>query len=263
MSTMTADLLPDLVDTPDTRPVRGPLVGVVNTLREQDRVIVTLGDLAELLPGRAPQSTARALREAGWLFGMRTRGVWGFSGVRLGAPRAPGYLELESVLARSGSAWSVGEDPEGRLGLTRRVDETVSAAAAEEMNRRSNASSYLQSAWHHAYGRNPNPSTAYHDAVRAVEAVARPVVAPKDPKATLGKIIYDLDVKPEKWETVIGDVDTVRKMMATIWKSQFDRRGTDDPAKPLMVSQPEAEAAVHMGVTLVQLFRTEAIRRVS
>lgn len=96
MSTMTADLLPDLVDTPDTRPVRGALVPVVNTLRDEDRVIVTLGDLAELLPGRAPQSTARALREAGWLFPMRTRGVWGFSGSRLGAPRAPGYLELHA-----------------------------------------------------------------------------------------------------------------------------------------------------------------------
>ena len=96
MSTLTADLHPDLVDWPNTRPVRGALVGVVNTLREQDRVIATLEDLAELLPGRAPQSTARALREAGWLFGMRTRGVWGFAGSRLGAPRVPGYLELHA-----------------------------------------------------------------------------------------------------------------------------------------------------------------------
>ena len=96
MSTLTVDLHPDLVDCPYTRPVRGALVGVVNTLREQDRVIATLGDLAELLPGRAPQSTARALREAGWLFPMRTRGVWGFAGSRLGAPRAPGYLELHA-----------------------------------------------------------------------------------------------------------------------------------------------------------------------
>ena len=96
MSTLTADLHPDLVDWPYTRPVRGALVPVVNTLREQDQVITTLGDLAELLPGRGPQSTARALREAGWLFPMRTRGVWGFSGARLGAPRAPGYLELHA-----------------------------------------------------------------------------------------------------------------------------------------------------------------------
>ena len=96
MRTLTADLLPDLVDWPDTRPVRGALVGVVNTLREQDRVIVTLDDLAELLPGLAPQSTARALREAGWLFPMRTSGVWGLSGSRSGARRTLGYLELHA-----------------------------------------------------------------------------------------------------------------------------------------------------------------------
>ena len=96
LSTMTPDLLPDLVDCPYTRLVRGALVGVVNTLRDQDRAFATLDDLAELLPGRAPRSTARALREAGWLFPMWTRGVWGFSGVRLGAPRAPGYLELHT-----------------------------------------------------------------------------------------------------------------------------------------------------------------------
>jgi len=96
MSSLTVELRPDLVDWPHTRPVRGALVPVVNTLREQDRVIATLGDLAELLPDRAPQSTARGLREAGWLFPMRTSGVWGFAGARLGAPRAPGYLELHA-----------------------------------------------------------------------------------------------------------------------------------------------------------------------
>ena len=96
MSPTAVALHPDLVNWPETRPVRGVLVPVVNTLRERDRVIATLDDLAELLPGRPPQSTARALREAGWLFPMRTRGVWGFSGARLGAPRAPGYLELHA-----------------------------------------------------------------------------------------------------------------------------------------------------------------------
>lgn len=173
-----------------------------------------------------------------------------------------GAQELESVLARSGSAWTVGEDHEGRLGLTRRVDETVLAAAAEEMKQRSNPSSYLRSAWHHVYGRNPNPSTAYHDAVRAVEAAVRPVVTPRDGQATLGRMIGALRDKPGKWDTVIGDVDTVRKMMATIWKSQFDRHGTDDTTKALNVSQSEAEAAVQVAVTLVQLFRTGAIRRI-
>lgn len=98
MSTLTVDLRPDLVDWPDTRPVTGALVSVVNTLREQDRVIATLDDLAELLPGRPPQSTARALREAGWLFPMRPRGVWGFSALRWGAPHVPEYMELHARL---------------------------------------------------------------------------------------------------------------------------------------------------------------------
>ena len=98
MSTLTAQLHPDLVDWPDTRPVKGALVPVINTLREQDRVIATLGDLAELLPGGTPQSTARSLREAGWLFPMRTRGVWGFSALRWGAPHVPEYMELHARL---------------------------------------------------------------------------------------------------------------------------------------------------------------------
>ena len=92
------ELHPDLVDFPYTRPVRGALVGVVNALREQDRVIATLDDLAALLPGRSPQSTARALREAGWLFPMRPRGVWGFSALRWGAPHVPEYMVLHARL---------------------------------------------------------------------------------------------------------------------------------------------------------------------
>lgn len=171
--------------------------------------------------------------------------------------------ELEEILARSGSAWTVGTDHERRWCLTRRVDKTVLEAATEEMDQQGNAAESLRSAWHHVYGRNPNPSTAYHDAVRAVEAAARPLVTPTDEKATLGKMISALQDKPRKWGTVIGDVDTVRKMMETIWKSQLDRHGTDNATKPFNVSQSEAEAAVQMAVTLVQLFRTEAIQRIS
>ena len=140
------------------------------------------------------------------------------------------------------------------------MDATVLAAADREKAQRSKAAEYLRTAWHYLYGRNPIPSSAYRDAVRAVEAAARPVVTPNDELATLGKMIHALRDKPDKWETVIGDVDTVRMMMRTIWKSQSDRHGTDDPAKPRNVSQPEAEAAVQIAVTLVHLFRTGAIR---
>lgn len=65
VSAAAVALHPDLIDFPHTRPVRGPLAGVVNALRERDLALVTLDDLAMLLPGRAPRSTVRALREAG------------------------------------------------------------------------------------------------------------------------------------------------------------------------------------------------------
>ena len=119
--------------------------------------------------------------------------------------------ELREILDRSESAWTVGIDHESLWCLKRRVDATILAAANEEMEQRSNAAEYLRRAWHHVYGRNPNPSTAYHDAVRAVEAAARPVVTPNDGQATLGKMIPALKDKPGKWDTVIGDVDTVRE----------------------------------------------------
>lgn len=98
MSTATVRLIPELQDWPYTRPVTGALVPVVNSLREQDRVVVTLGDLAELLPRRAPHDIARALRRAGWLYPMRTRGVWGFSAARWGAPHVPEFMELHARL---------------------------------------------------------------------------------------------------------------------------------------------------------------------
>lgn len=98
MSIETAGLCPDLVGWPGTRTVRGPLVAVVNALRARDQVVVTLGDLSGLVAGRDPESTARSLVEAGWLFGLRTRGVWGFSGARLGVRLVPGYLELGARL---------------------------------------------------------------------------------------------------------------------------------------------------------------------
>ena len=98
VSSITVELIPELRDWPYTRPVGGALVPVVNTLRERDQVLVTLADLVELVPGRSPQSTARALRQAGWLFPVRTRGVWGYAAARLAAPQVPGFIELEARL---------------------------------------------------------------------------------------------------------------------------------------------------------------------
>lgn len=173
--------------------------------------------------------------------------------------------QLQMILDEAGSAWTVARDPDDRYCLDRRVDSTVEAAARREMAEQSPAAAHLRSAWYHAYGRNPDPSKAYSDAIKAVEAVACRTVIPKHPRPTLGLAIAAMRDKPEKWGTVMDvdcDVDAARMMMNTIWKGQVDRHGTDDPTRSPL-TQPKAEATVQIAVTLVHLFRTGAIYRVS
>lgn len=59
-----------------------------------------------------------------------------------------------------------------------------------------NASGHLGKAWAAAFDQEPNPSTAYSEAIKAVEAAAIPVVLPNDPLATLGKVVGELRANP-------------------------------------------------------------------
>jgi hypothetical protein len=113
-------------------------------------------------------------------------------------------------------------------------------------------------------GRNPDPSGAYREAIRAVEVVAAPMVAPNDTLVTLGKIIGTLRANPEKWTVDLAEATTqqVTEMAAMIWQSQFDRHGTHDESVPLNVSQEQADAAVHISIALVRLFAGGHITRV-
>ena len=135
--------------------------------------------------------------------------------------------KLQDVLDASGSAWAVGRDEDEGYCLQRRLDATIEQTAREEMGQPGRAAGYLRRAWSNVYGRTPDPSVAYGEAVRAVEAAARLVITPTDEVATLGKMVAAMRDKPEKWETVIGDVKTVRKMMGALWFSQRGRHGTD------------------------------------
>lgn len=126
------------------------------------------------------------------------------------------------------------------------------------------AARLLSDAWHAMYGRSPNPSEAYRDAVRAVEAAAKPLVTPHDPTATLGKMIAAMRDAPQKWTFAIAaegvsGVDVMRQLMDVLWKGQHDRHGRHDPEGPIEVSASEAEAALHAAVTLVHWFRSGAV----
>jgi hypothetical protein len=178
---------------------------------------------------------------------------------------APLGAILNDHLRQGGSAWTVGVGEDGSFRLVRRVDKVVAEAAEAVMSAAGRAGQHLRKAWSFAYGRNPDPSTAYREAVRAVEAIAGPVVLPKDPKATLGMMIVAIRDAPAKWQVALqpssGDaVLMLNEVMRLLWTSQLDRHGSADESVPLTVSLEEAQAAVHLSLTLVQWFHSGAIR---
>jgi hypothetical protein len=112
---------------------------------------------------------------------------------------------LNYILERGGSAYRVGKR---RLGLERRVDEQVGAtidrAAAVAGNP---AGKHLRRAWDETYGLHPDPTTAYREALRAVEALACPLALLTSPRPTLGTVIAHLRQAADKWEVAIPSKD--------------------------------------------------------
>jgi len=177
----------------------------------------------------------------------------------------PQLTALQEILNQSGSVWTLGRDAEDLPELQRRVDSTVTESVQSAAPPGTSSATHLAKAWSDVYGRNPSPSEGYREAVRAVEAAAAPVVSPTNPSPTLGSMLADLRNKPEKWDTVlnppapVSDIGAVIAMIELLWKSQLDRHGSPSPAAVLHVSQPEAEAALHIAATLVHLFTSGAI----
>ena len=186
--------------------------------------------------------------------------------------------ELRHALTTGGSAYEVAasERPDGRqcYALQDRVPEAVRLAAESAM-KLDRAGEHLTLAWNAAFGRSPSPGDAYAKALKAVEAAARPILAPNDATTTLGKMIGDLktreasielalkgacDSSPGNEKDVPG-VTIARLMIQLLLRSQHDRHDNPNPDAPPEVSQAEAQAAVHLAVTLVQWFSTGVIRR--
>lgn len=164
------------------------------------------------------------------------------------------------MLHQAGSAWRVAPSADGPgYGLQRRVDSVVQERY-DEVAYGGRPAAHLRLAWDAVYGRAPDASTTYREAVKAVEAAAAPVISPDDSRATLGKMIAALRDAPHKWAVPLGGESegpaVLREMMAGVWRGQHDRHGTADEAQPISVSLREAEAALHVAITLVHLFES-------
>ena len=165
---------------------------------------------------------------------------------------------VEARLSQGRSAWRA--TPRG---LERRVDPTLQAIAASTFEAETRPAQYLRDAWHKAWGSDPDASGAYRDAVRAVEAAYAPIALPRDPSATLGKIIAALRDKPAKFAVRLSgrgpeeSVGSVRATLALLWTSQLDRHGTAKEDLPMNVTLEQAQDAVALATALVHLAQRE------
>jgi hypothetical protein len=175
---------------------------------------------------------------------------------------------LDVILRQGRSAFRVRED---RSGLEDRIDPTATERADGLLQQSTRASDHLRRAWDGVYGLKKNPSHAYHEAVKAVEAAAIPVAVPRKASATLGDVLGDMKAHGEKRYLVALDpsgnqkpvvpIESVIGMIELLWKSQYDRHGTPDESTPASVREEEAEAALHLALTLTHWFESGVVRR--
>lgn len=168
--------------------------------------------------------------------------------------------ELDSILERSKSVWTVGTRS-GRPGLVRRVPLGVQISADAVMARAGQAGIRLASAWEELYGLEPNPSEAYRLAILSIEDAVVPVVSPKNAKATMGTVLRQIEdqkdwrLPMEREHDNASSSEVLVGMMRMIWHGQHDRHG-GQPAAPGNVSIEEATVAVSIAATIVQWFDT-------
>lgn len=161
---------------------------------------------------------------------------------------------LDSILRTGGSAWRVNDT---KTGLVRRADEATTDEYQRALSPGDAASSELREAWAAVYGRNPNPSDAWDHAIKAAEEVTIPLVIPKVPKANLGGVAGELKANPTLWTFDLpanGDRNNgelLEGLIRHIWPNP-DRHGGASKRQP---TQSEAEAAVQVAVTIVNLCR--------
>lgn len=172
-------------------------------------------------------------------------------------------VELRDDLEDAGSAFTVADN---NRALVERVDPTVVAAVEQTIDAAPpTAGGLLRDAWRQVYGLHPDSTTGYRDAVRAVEEVACPLVLPNDGAATLGKVIGNLRQGAHLWAFVLVDragadtVDPLVGMLDRLWTGQVSRHGGGQKSRDQTTA--EAQAAVHLAATVVQLLGAGALTR--
>lgn len=167
---------------------------------------------------------------------------------------------LDDLLSRGNSLYEIRNEnlvervsPEAR----EQLEEAIAAASRT-------AADHLVAAWRDAYQREPNADQAIEDAIKAVEAAAQPVLAPKDSSATLTKMAGDLKIAAHLWDHAMFDkTDQTRpitrtiEMMRLLHDTQTGRHGVGAGYPDQSIES--VRAALQLAATLVQWFSTGVI----
>lgn len=172
-------------------------------------------------------------------------------------------VQLETYLREARSVYTVGLDGSGAYELQDRQPPELTQVVQAATSGPGSASHHLRQAWSNAFGREPDATAACDEAVRAIEAAAKPVVTPNDSLATLGKMIAAMRDSSQKWTTnsnASDDIGGVIAMMELVWKG-YRRHG--DPDQPAEASVEAAQMLVQSAALLVHWFQTGHIRRMT
>lgn len=225
-----------------------------------------------LPPGRSDAQLGLSPHQVALYFADREQLLRVVNAILLFGPahRVAERLErLALILAASGSAYEVdfGKPPK----LVRRIDGPVRDAVQKGQDEAEpTAAQHLRASWLAAFGIEPDPNVAYAEAVRAVEAVACPLVVPASSRPpTLGSVLTvlrgDAQATNPKWELVIPDqqgspssVSPLVAMIGLLWHGHRSRHAGSESARPNTLE--EAEAAYMLAATLVHWLSKGALQ---
>lgn len=176
---------------------------------------------------------------------------------------------LEHILKSAGHVLRV--SPDGNR-LVERIDPALWDEYEQVTQLDDQASQYMQEAWTLAFGREPNLSDAWGRAIKAIETLLKPIVSPKNDKATIGSMTNELRQAPGKWEcklpdrvyNVNGEINSKRGIevfidtLATIGY-QPDRHGSDQPQD---VDETTARSILFLATTVVGWLRDGILRTI-
>lgn len=176
---------------------------------------------------------------------------------------------LEHILKSAGHVLRV--SPDGSR-LVERIEPTLWDEYEQVTRLDDQASQYMQEAWALAFGRNPNVGDAWSKAIKAIETLLKPIVSPKNNKATIGSMTSELRQAPDKWECKLPDreykangetnvkpgIEVFIDALATIGY-QPDRHGSDQPQD---VDEATARSVLFLATTVVGWLRDGILRTV-